>query len=143
MRKSILGVFAALVVVLAAATLAAPALNINFPWSKKMVDRDWVVTSISKKPLPADVHITLKLDSSGGISGDAGCNSYSGVFSLKSNGLEVGNINTTLMACEPEAMTLTDSYFATLHLARTAVVENGSLIMKDSTGTEILQLHPR
>jgi heat shock protein HslJ len=62
----------------------------------------WSLVSLNGRELAPDTFISLEI-AGGGISGNAGCNGYGGSFSSEEPGkLQLREISSTAMACEPE-----------------------------------------
>jgi heat shock protein HslJ len=62
-----------------------------------------VVQTIDGQPLVADSRPTL-IFADGRVAGSASCNRYTGGFTLTGEGLTLGQVATTMMACAPKLM---------------------------------------
>lgn len=58
--------------------------------------------------------ITLAFDGAGAVSGNSGCNSYSGAYAINGTSLSIGPLISTRMACEPDVMDQEQLYLASL-----------------------------
>lgn len=67
----------------------------------------WAITSIAGQPVPPDVAPSAAFTNDGGIYGATGCNRYRGTFSLTGEGLSIGALAMTMMAC-PEINAATE-----------------------------------
>ena len=73
---------------------------------------------------------TLNLDTAGRISGKASCNSYTGKYVLSGEGLRIGPIAATIMACEPQLMQQEQAFLARLEtIRRFELAADGALLL--------------
>lgn len=95
-------------------------------------DTSWVLEAYGEQgtliPALASTDVTLEFGA-GGLNGNAGCNSYFGSYTSKTDGsLEVSDLANTEMACmEPGVMEQEEKYLATLRQAGSYVVVGGKL----------------
>ncbi|XZG71149.1 META domain-containing protein [Chitinibacteraceae bacterium HSL-7] len=68
-----------------------------------LVGGEWHVNTLNGKALSGDRLPTLIFSAEGGIGGFGSCNRYSGSFTL-GEGLSIGKLASTMMACSPERM---------------------------------------
>ena len=75
------------------------------------------------------------------ISGNAGCNEFSGTYVQTKSGVKIGHLSTTRMACKPEIMENEHKFLVAL--ANTAKVETSrsTLILKDANGMVLFALN--
>lgn len=74
---------------------------------------------------------TIRFEANG-VSGNAGCNNYSGGFSFSNNTIEFTEMITTRMACEPERNQLETDFLAALGSATTFSVSGDTLTINYS-----------
>ena len=74
----------------------------------------WVAQNIAGAPVTRDTQITLQLGADGRASGRAGCNDYTGPYTLSGDALSFGLMAATKMACAPAVMDHEQRYFDTL-----------------------------
>ena len=74
----------------------------------------WVAQNIAGAPVTRDTQITLQLGADGRASGRAGCNDYTGPYTLSGDALSFGLMAATKMACAPAVMVREQRYFDTL-----------------------------
>jgi heat shock protein HslJ len=82
-------------------------------------DAIWLLHSYgpqdSQTPAVPDSKVTLKFDFDENIAGgNAGCNMYSGSFTLKGDKLSFGQLMSTLMACFPDELMQQETTFTGL-----------------------------
>lgn len=65
---------------------------------------DWRVTHLEGAATGAGHSVTLAFDPEGRIYGQAPCNRYFGSYTLTGEGLSIGALGSTLMACQEDAM---------------------------------------
>lgn len=70
----------------------------------------WTVEALAGEPVPDNVQVTLEFLDGGRIAGSSGCNRYTGGYTLTGEGLEIGRLAGTLMAC-PEPQMETEQRF--------------------------------
>ena len=95
----------------------------------------WTLTSLGDPatPTPAldGTPVTL-IFSATGVSGSAGCNSYTGNFQFDNGGLSIGPLITTKIACDQPIMDQETAYVNALALASSyAIINNQLQIMYD------------
>jgi len=79
--------------------------------------------------------ISLQLTNDGKVSGNSGCNSYSGTYTLSGNTINISGFAVTLMYCgEPGVMTLEQTYLAVLPAMKVYKISGNELTLSDGTG---------
>ena len=97
----------------------------------KAIQGDWVVTSFyTGDALVSPVQgstLTAKFDAKQ-ISGEAGCNSFSGEYTVKGDTISIGTLASTLRACADPAVDAQEAkYLQALALAKTFTVTGNRL----------------
>lgn len=111
-------------------TPAAPQLN----W----IGQELRVVSPSFENNP---NITFNVD--GTVNGFSGCNRFFGAYSYNENGLSIGNIGSTRMACsQGNVMQSETAFLERLTQARNATTQAGSVILRNSQGQTLFVLAP-
>jgi heat shock protein HslJ len=72
------------------------------------------------------------------VSGTGGCNRFNGPISIEDDAIQIGPLASTKMVCEGKAE-IESQYFAALEAARSFVLDNGMLVIKDEGGKVILK----
>ena len=103
----------------------------------------WVVTRIAGEPTLADYQPTMAFGPGGELTGDNGCNLYSGSYRLSGAGLTFTPPAQTMMACTDGGRAEQETAFAAA-LAAVASVRgaNTHLELLDAAGTVVLELGP-
>jgi len=80
--------------------------------------------------------ISLNFGADGQVSGNSGCNTYSGGYQASGNALKVGPLASTMMACESPAgvMDQEQQYLAALQNAATYEIAGDTLTIRDASG---------
>ena len=80
--------------------------------------------------------INLNFGADGQVSGNSGCNTYSGGYQASGNALKVGPLASTMMACESPAgvMDQEQQYLAALQNAATYEIAGDTLTIRDASG---------
>lgn len=97
----------------------------------------WQLVQIGDAAVDAIAAPTLELTETGGVSGSAGCNQFSGTVVVSPDEIRVGPLATTKMACEQPINALEGRYLDALTAARTwsidaersLVLEGGERLM--------------
>ena len=86
--------------------------------------------------LIAGSEVTLDFGADGQISGNSGCNTYSGGYETSGDALKVGPLVSTMMACESPAgvMEQEQQYLAALQNAATYEIAGDTLTIRDAGG---------
>jgi putative lipoprotein len=86
------------------------------------------------------VPVTALFDEDGTISGQGGCNSYTGSWETDENSIEIGPLASTAMACaEAEVTDQETRYLAVLQDAASYRVDATTLEMFDAEATRLVQ----
>ena len=91
------------------------------------------LVELTGMPIPAAANPTLLLEE-GAASGDAGCNRFTGEYTLDGESIEFGPFAVTLMACEPAIDEFERAYLAALGTADTIEVTDDAVVI--STGAD-------
>ena len=79
-------------------------------------------------PVVGESPITLQFNDDGQMAGQGGCNSYGGAYAVQDDSLQLGEINSTLIACADQAVTEQEQqYLAALRTAGRYTVTGDSL----------------
>ena len=109
-----------------------------------VVGTSWNVQKIGQRVLEADPDKglpTVVFDAEGNrVSGFAGCNRYSGGYSLTGNALRFGSIASTKMACDNSATE--DEMMLALASIQKYSLEGNKLILQGADGKGILECLP-
>lgn len=93
--------------------------------------REWVVESIDGRAVAANSRTTLTFDPTGQIAGRAGCNRYTGAYSLQGAQLSVSGVTTTRMICVPALMDQEARFLGLLDQVRSYQLQrDGSLLLR-------------
>ena len=91
---------------------------------------EWVAQTIDGQPLAADSRPTLAF-ADGRVAGSASCNRYTGGFTLTGEGLIIGQVATTMMACPPELMAQEKLFLDVLAAVQSfALGPDGTLVLR-------------
>ncbi len=91
---------------------------------------EWVAQAIDGRPLAADSRPTLAF-ADGRVAGSASCNRYTGGFTLTGEGLTVGQVATTMMACPPELMAQEKLFLDVLAAVQSFALDpDGALVLR-------------
>jgi heat shock protein HslJ len=90
----------------------------------------WTVISIAGQPVAPDARPTMTFDPGGTVSGNGGCNQYTGSFRTEGDRIAVGQVSSTLMGCEGERGRQEAAFLSALQGAGTwRLAEEGNLVI--------------
>jgi len=100
-----------------------------------LTGRTWVVSRIGGDDVAQDVGITLAFDNAGRVAGAGGCNQWFAGYDLTGEGLRIGQVGATMMACADPLMDHERRFFAALDLVSGFTVDDtGSLVLLGTDG---------
>jgi len=83
--------------------------------------------------------ITAAFNAAGEVSGDASCNTYKGVYTVKGNALTIGPLTTTQQVCDETVNSQEQAYLAAFQSASTFAINGHQLVIYDANNQEILR----
>ena len=79
--------------------------------------------------------ISLQFTDNGNVSGNAGCNSYSGTYMVTGSSINISGFAVTLMYCgQPRVMDVESTYLAVLPMMKVYKISGNQLTLSDGTG---------
>ena len=99
---------------LAATVLAAACTPGSDNANGGLANTSWVVASIAGTATLDVARPTMSFAPEGVVSGSDGCNQYTGTFRTDGSSIEVSQLGTTLMGCEPPRMAQAQAFGAAL-----------------------------
>lgn len=94
---------------------------------------DWTAATLNGAPLPAEAEVTLSF-TDGTVAGKSGCNRYSGPATLTGEGLSLGPLAATRMACPAPLMDTEQTTLAALaRVTAFDIAPDGTLLLTDGT----------
>lgn len=97
------------------------------PEAPQLAGTSWMVQSIGGQAVGSGKPPTLSFSSSMGISGNGGCNGFSGQATLKGMMLAVGPIMATKMSCGPAQDKLESAFLGALRNVKHARIDGDHL----------------
>jgi len=84
----------------------------------------------------AGTQMDLQFGKDGTVSGNSGCNTYSGPYTVNGNQIQIGPLASTMMACgdPPDIMEQEQQYLAALGTAASYQIENNVLELRTADG---------
>ncbi len=99
---------------------------------------EWIIAEINGKPPVAGSTPTVKFEADGKLNGNASCNRFFGAYTLTGEGLTVGDLGSSMMACDQPLM---DQEMMVLEILKGlggfAIGEDGALILRGNDGRTI------
>lgn len=100
----------------------------------------WILEDLNKTGIIDNTHVTLILDDNGRLSGNSGCNRYTGGYELRGDVLNVApNVASTRMACRaPAVMQQEQKYLELLiRMKKATRTETGGLLLTADDGSSL------
>jgi heat shock protein HslJ len=82
--------------------------------------------------------LTITFDN-GAISGNAGCNTFRGRYTVEDGKIAIGPVAATRKMCEKDVMEQERQFLAALEMAETWAIENGDLDLRTAAGARAIQ----
>jgi heat shock protein HslJ len=100
---------------------------------------DWSATGINTgtgavSSLVAGTTVTAVFGDDGTISGNAGCNTYNGTYTVSGQTMTIGPLATTRMACAPDVSKQEANYLEALGRVTTYTIRGDQLELRDADG---------
>lgn len=75
------------------------------PGAQRFSGHEWRAVDVNGVPVVGERPLTLRIEADERVSGNAGCNTYSGSYQMMSKeGIRVSGVSSTRMACAPDIM---------------------------------------
>ncbi len=109
---------------------ACSALVPQQPGTSDLTSPVWGLSAIIDKALIPGSAITIEFGVDGKVSGSAGCNQYSGEYTVIGNALQITSLAaSTEKACSQDVMDQESAYLQALQDAKTYLVAGSQLIL--------------
>jgi len=130
MKKTML-----LVVGMAAYLSLAACASAGSQAEGELTGKVWALDSLNgAAPVPGST-VTAEFTEDGKVGGSAGCNSYSGSYTVSGNSIEfTQSMASTMMACEELIMAQETAYFQALAAAKSFAMKGDQLTLTDAAG---------
>jgi heat shock protein HslJ len=100
----------------------------------------WAMSELNGKPLVAGSSITAEFTADGQVSGSAGCNRYSGGYTVSGNKIAFSStMASTRMMCEQAVMDQESAYFKALNDAKTYTASGDQLTLAGADKTTLAE----
>jgi heat shock protein HslJ len=98
----------------------------------------WALTELMGKPLVADTGISAEFTTDGKVAGSAGCNRYSGTYTVSGSNITFSSpMAATMMMCEQAIMDQESAYLKALNEAKTYAVNGDQLTLTGGDGAQL------
>jgi heat shock protein HslJ len=102
-----------------------------------LVGKVWSLTELMGKPPLAGTGISAEFTADGKVGGSAGCNRYSGTYTVSGNNITISTpMASTMMMCEQGVMDQESAYLKALGEAKTFMVEGDQLVFTVGNGPQ-------
>ena len=114
-------------------------LAVFAPYQPSSLEGNWEAIGINNgkqavQSVMAGTTVTAIFGSDGKVSGNDGCNTYNGTYTIDGDKISIGPLATTRMACKQEVMDQATNYQNALANATTFSVGKGTLELRDANG---------
>jgi putative lipoprotein len=100
-------------------------------------DIEWQLAFLRGTELAANAPATLTFATDGSVSGTGGCNRIGGAAKIAPPSLEFGDMFSSMMACEDDAMAQERGLLEALENTASFTVSADTLSLIDASGTEV------
>jgi heat shock protein HslJ len=114
-----------------AATAGSPPLT-----DPDLIGTEWLLGDLPGQVL-ADVRPTISFSGDGTVEGNAGCNTFSGTYTVDGSNLTLGPLNSTRMACEGAKGTLETAFLAAIQATTTYEITDAGELKLTSGATTL------
>jgi heat shock protein HslJ len=97
-----------------------------------LTGQEWTLTSLGGAPMTPDAGVTATFGDDGSVTGSAGCNRFSGPYTVDGEDLSIGPLLTTRMSCGPTADDLERTYLGALEAAIGFAISGTDLVISTS-----------
>jgi heat shock protein HslJ len=119
--------------------LAACASLASQTGGGNLTGKVWALTELMGKPPAAGVGISAEFSSDGKVSGSAGCNRYSGTYTVSGNSITISSsVATTMIMCDESVMEQESAYLKALAEAKTYAVNGDQLTLAGADKTSLV-----
>lgn len=101
---------------------------------------DWQLASISGQDVPAGIAANAIFGEDFTVAGNAGCNTFSGDYSVDGESIVIGPLAATRKACEPDVMDVENAFLNGLEQVSTMAISGQMLTLSSSDGSVQLVL---
>lgn len=102
-------------------------------------NNSWALLTLSDQMLTQGSRISLKFNGDMQLAGVASCNRYTTSYNLTGEGLTIGTITTTLMACDPALMEQEANFLKHLaNVVRFDISDSGQLTLYTNNGATLV-----
>ncbi len=116
-------------------------LLVYAPGPAGLAGTSWTATGINngKEAVESNAQtekVTAEFGADGNLTGSGGCNTYTATYETSDpDGLKIGPVASTKMACEDDANTVEQQYFAALENVATYSIDGTTLTLRDADGS--------
>ena len=98
----------------------------------------WAITELTGKPPVAGTGISAEFSADGKVRGSAGCNRYSGTYTISANSITFSSpMATTMMMCDAAVMEQETAYLKALGEAKTYAVKDDQLTLAGANNASL------
>ena len=98
----------------------------------------WSLSGVQGIPTPSGGTFVITFTSDGKVSGQSGCNTYSGSYTVNGQAIVFGPLAATKKACAAPLMTVETAYLTALQLVNAWQINDGTLTLSGPGGRPIL-----
>ncbi|WP_404400321.1 META domain-containing protein [Pelagibacterium halotolerans] len=107
-----------------------------------LIDTQWTLTTLNGSATPEGVTSTLRFGEDA-IGGNGGCNTFGGSVAFEGEtGLDISQIFSTMMACEPPKQDQEHAFFRALEATTRFTLEDDTLTLLSEDGETLAALKP-
>lgn len=104
-----------------------------------LLGESWQVETIAGAAPVEDAEVSLQFAADGRLAGSGPCNRYTGPYSLSGEGLGIGDLASTMMACTPARMDQEETFHSLLRAVyRFDIDASGALVLHAPDGRTLI-----
>jgi putative lipoprotein len=111
--------------------------------SDRLAGSEWRPVEIAGTATSEDVEVFLQFRAEGAVAGMAGCNRFTGSYTIEDETLEFSPLAATMMACPDPQMQVEQFLFAALGQVRGFARNRVDLVLSDAEGAPLVVLIQR
>ena len=106
----------------------------------QLAGSEWRPTEIGGVEVPAGSDLFVRFGGEGKLRGHGGCNGFFGTYRLAGDGIEIGKLGATRMACAEPVMAREALFLQALAKARQFARDRIDLLLTDGAGNPVVRL---
>ena len=116
------------------------AITSTLAAAQRLAGSEWRPTEIGDIKVPAGSEMFVRFGSESKLEGHGGCNQFFGTYTLAGDGIEIGPLGATRMACSEPVMDIEIRFLKALESASRFMRDRIELWLTDTGGNPVVRL---